>query len=259
MKILTPIKKRVKDIKPGDIVTIPPHQKDPATVKEVGQGYEAARPVLFENAPPVSVKADTVVNSYVHEEEEAEYISVTDTAKIIRRILKKNFPDAKFWVRSKSYSGGASVGVYWIDGPSKEEVKEKLLPLEGKSFDGSIDMACYDYTWLLPDGSVRFAKSEGTEGSMGFIPASESPRPHPEARLISSGADSIRYNHAYTREELEKRLQACRNDNPWIEWVPELYESSFYIGSTEKGTVYNASLDNWGDHGLESKEYQKYL
>jgi hypothetical protein len=38
----------------------------------------------------------------------ADYISVTDTAKIVRQELKKHFPGVVFSVRSSSYSMGAS-------------------------------------------------------------------------------------------------------------------------------------------------------
>src|SRR5882672_5529511 len=46
------------------------------------------------------------------------YISVTDTAKMMRKALKEAFPGIKFSVKSDKYAGGASIDVHWIDGPS---------------------------------------------------------------------------------------------------------------------------------------------
>lgn len=38
-----------------------------------------------------------------------KYISVTETAKLIRQTLKENFKCIKFSVRSRNYAGGASI------------------------------------------------------------------------------------------------------------------------------------------------------
>lgn len=40
-----------------------------------------------------------------------KYLSCAETAKLIRQALKEAFPDMKFGVRSKTYSGGASIDV----------------------------------------------------------------------------------------------------------------------------------------------------
>jgi Large polyvalent protein associated domain 29 len=52
----------------------------------------------------------------------AKYLSCADTAKLIRAALKKTFLRVKFSVRSKTYSGGASVTVHWTDGPTAKQV-----------------------------------------------------------------------------------------------------------------------------------------
>ncbi|MBU2177668.1 MAG: hypothetical protein KJ556_21460 [Gammaproteobacteria bacterium] len=67
---------------------------------------------------------------------ETRYISVTDTAKLIRPALAKQFPGVKFSVRSQSYSGGASIHVNWTDGPRSREVDQIIKGFEGTSFDG---------------------------------------------------------------------------------------------------------------------------
>ena len=42
-----------------------------------------------------------------------DYLSAAETAKIIRRALTDAFPNVKFYVRSDSYSGGASIDVFY--------------------------------------------------------------------------------------------------------------------------------------------------
>ncbi len=70
----------------------------------------------------------------------ARYVSVADTAKLIRAELKAAFPAVKFSVRSKSYSGGASVTIYWTDGPTGKDVDAVAGKFAGASFDGMIDL-----------------------------------------------------------------------------------------------------------------------
>lgn len=43
----------------------------------------------------------------------ATYIGVAETARLIRKRLAAVFPGTKFYVRSKSYSGGSSIDVSW--------------------------------------------------------------------------------------------------------------------------------------------------
>lgn len=71
------------------------------------------------------------------------YISTTDTAKMIREALVKTFPGIKFSVRSKSYSGGASVTISWIDGPTENEVDTVAEQFAGATFDPMIDLKSY--------------------------------------------------------------------------------------------------------------------
>jgi len=49
---------------------------------------------------------------------ETVYVSVAETAKLVRAALKAAFPGITFSVRSKSYSMGASISVRWTDGPA---------------------------------------------------------------------------------------------------------------------------------------------
>lgn len=78
------------------------------------------------------------------EEKEPEYISLVETAKIVRSLLKKEFPGAKFSVRSRSYSGGSSIDVDWKDGPSTKKVEALVGKYHGAEFDGMIDLKTYN-------------------------------------------------------------------------------------------------------------------
>jgi hypothetical protein len=127
---------------------------------------------------------------------ETKYLSCAETAKLVRTALKKSFPGVKFSVRSSVYSGGASIDVSWVLGPTTKEVDAVAGQYESASFDGSIDMETpYDH-WLLPDSSAIIKHGPGTKGSMGYIPAVENPMP-PGAIPVSFGAHYIQCQRRY--------------------------------------------------------------
>jgi hypothetical protein len=74
-----------------------------------------------------------------------KYISVVDTAKLVRAALKESFAGVKFSVKSSSYAGGASISIYYFDGPTSDQVKKVISNFEGSYFDGMIDYkgSCY--------------------------------------------------------------------------------------------------------------------
>ena len=74
-----------------------------------------------------------------------KYLSCADTAALLRQALKESFPGVKFSVKSKTYSGGASISVRWVDGPAGALVKSVVDRFEGAYFDGMIDYkgSCY--------------------------------------------------------------------------------------------------------------------
>lgn len=84
-----------------------------------------------------------------------QYISTTDTAKLIRKALKESFPGVKFSVRSSKYSGGSSIRVSWVDGPNDKQVKA-ITDL----FEGSYTSSMEDYKgsqYFMVDGKrTRF-------------------------------------------------------------------------------------------------------
>lgn len=95
------------------------------------------------------------------------YVSCADTAKLVRKALKRAHPGVKFSVRSKTYAGGASINVSWTDGPRAADVDPILKRYEGGRFDGMIDMSYSVSHYLRPDGEVMIARNPGTEGQRG--------------------------------------------------------------------------------------------
>lgn len=116
------------------------------------------------------------------------YLSCAETARLLRQALKNAFPGVKFGVRSKTYSGGASIRVNFEGGPCAIQVERVTNQFQGASFDGMVDLKSYSKHYLLPDGSVKLASyhPDGVSGQVGIVQAL------PEgSRLVSLGADFI--------------------------------------------------------------------
>lgn len=162
-----------------------------------------------------------------------DYLSVADTAKLIRKDLAKLWPDVKFYVRSKSYSGGASINVYYDgldhydpplscsdhgavaskgdtycprDGyagrwtpvmkpgaPASGDVDSALRVYSGSGFDGMIDMAYPIYGVRDAAGNVIGTTSDGTGGSHGSVPGWGTPVPD-GGSLVSFGSSYVFVN-----------------------------------------------------------------
>ena len=69
-----------------------------------------------------------------------KYLSCAETAKLVRKQLAAKFPGVKFSVVSKTYSGGASIRVTYMDGPNIHAVKQVAEHFEGATFDSMQDM-----------------------------------------------------------------------------------------------------------------------
>lgn len=133
-----------------------------------------------------------------------DYIGLADTAKLMRKALAKNFPGVKFYVRSKSYSGGSSINVYYdgldhydppitcvdhglrspgdycaTDGvalrwtpvyrpgmPTKDAVDAVVGGFASRGFDGMIDGSYMIDAVVSPDGDVLGTSSTGSYASV---------------------------------------------------------------------------------------------
>ncbi len=69
-----------------------------------------------------------------------EYIETTQVAKLVREELKKAFPGIVFSVKSHKYSGGSSIHVGWINGPTDGQVSQVAGRFHGSDFDGMQDL-----------------------------------------------------------------------------------------------------------------------
>ncbi len=70
-------------------------------------------------------------------------LSCAETAVMVRAALKAAFPGVTFSVKSKTYSGGASITIRWTDGPTYDEGQRVAGRFAGASFDGMIDLKNY--------------------------------------------------------------------------------------------------------------------
>ncbi len=90
---------------------------------------------------------------------ETIYETAAQTAKRIRKILKIKFPGIKFSVRSKTYAGGSSVNVKWMDGPRDEKVQEAVQWLESAEFDSMTDLKTYTPPTFVTDAGWLYRVS----------------------------------------------------------------------------------------------------
>src|SRR6056297_2997567 len=148
------------------------------------------------------------------------YVNTTDTAKLIRALLRRKFPNTKFSVRSSKYSGGSSIRVAWTDGPTDKLVDAYVQPFAGGGFDGIIDMKFYSDSWLYPDGSASFMATGGTEGSMGAVPAATAEPAADGAIPVSFSADFVFTNRSYSDAARDRVLKSYAS-----KWDDELAEA----------------------------------
>ena len=161
------------------------------------------------------------------------YISTADTAKLIRKALRRSFPGQQFYVRSKTYSMGSSIDVSWMDGPTEKEVRSITQDYASAGFDGMIDLQYHYYAWLLPDGSAVLASSNGTAGSGGTVEAFEVERPHQEAERVSFGADYVHCKRVVSRDRAEEFAARFNEETGWA--LPEIEELDWYVGRKVRG------------------------
>lgn len=92
-----------------------------------------------------------------------EHLSCAETATLVRGALKQAFPSVKFSVRSKTYSGGASINVEWTDGPKPSDVERITNLYTGASFDGMIDLKSYHDSILVDESGNPRVVSFGSD------------------------------------------------------------------------------------------------
>ena len=177
-------------------------------------------------------------------------LSVTETAKLVRTALKRAFPGEQFSVRSKSYSGGASIRVNWTDGPTESEVRAIVAPYAGAEFDSSIDLKHSCESWLSPDGTATWGYALGTVGSMGSDPGYAFAPPTSDAELVRFGADFVFTERDYSVSFLERMSEeACAyygfDDQPRV--AQSRYDGHGYIDRSDPA----ASVRPFGNSSMD--------
>lgn len=185
------------------------------------------------------------------------YLTVAETAKLVRQTLAKHFPNTKFSVRSKSYSGGASIDISWTDGERAKVVEAIVKGFEGRSFDGMNDLATCQDSWILPDGTADLAYRPDSYG--GSIPGYVSDAPHPNAELVHFGANYIfcnRHISDWDKREAEalaiiRECCHCEGDPPsdrfggqWVDGLARQMVQDFDMKETLEQTFKRVVLRN---------------
>lgn len=139
-------------------------------------------------------------------------LSAAETASVLRKALRAAFPSTKFSVRSKTYSGGASIDVSYTDGPAFADVDAIAQGFAGGGFDGSIDLAYHNDSWLLPDGSASLAHTSGTSSSRSCVAPLTTDPPHPSAQLVRFGADYVFVSRSYSEPVMGAALASIMTE-----------------------------------------------
>jgi hypothetical protein len=178
------------------------------------------------------------------------YIPVAETAKFVRKALKSAFPAIKFSVRSESYSGGSSIDVGWMDGPTAKMVDNVISQFKGSRFDGMIDLKQSRTHWLMPDGTAIVADDQGTEGSRGTLPAEHNTKPHPDAEEVRFAADHIfayrRLSQRFLRQACARLVRHGHHEFANVTIEPETKDSGAYLknmGSDEMTTLHRETVN----------------
>lgn len=198
----------------------------------------------------------------------ARYIDVAETAKLIRRCLKRTYPAVKFSVRSSRYSMGASIDVRWTDGPAEFHINPLVQAYAGADFDGMIDLKTHNSHYMIDDGTVRIARVEDTAASRGSIEGFQNRPPcarcgalyhepgqheYTPAEVVQFGADFISCSRQLTNGEQQaadaadriRKLGKCDgeppNDQFGNRWVTDL---SWQVAhGRDEGETIDAAID----------------
>jgi hypothetical protein len=177
-----------------------------------------------------------------------KYISVVDTAKLVRAALKESFAGVKFSVTSDSYAGGASINIKYKDGPTESQVNAVINNFKGAYFDGMIDYkgSCYanlngeevrfgaDFIFVKRNYSVEFLTKMANEVAVKYAVE--------EAFEI---VDSV-YSGAYVKGCNQVYLQSNRYFASQV--ATEASEVSFCSSQPSKtvASVYSMGDDGYG-------------
>lgn len=125
------------------------------------------------------------------------FYETTEVAKIIRFVLKREFPRTKFSVRLRRFAGGSSIDIHYDkDGayaPKKADVEKHVKNFVNHDFDGMTDSSVSLNHWMTPDYKVTVANRD----AMTFQKAIHNPKPSRDAFLVHFGAGFVTVSDWY--------------------------------------------------------------
>ncbi len=154
------------------------------------------------------------------------YIDAAEVAKLIRKSLKLEFPQIKFSVRTSKYSGGASVDISWMNGPTSKQVKEIVGFYEGASFDGMQDLKSSISHTNEAGETIHYGSDYifcNRELSAAYI------KPFADYVATSYSLRTERYNSGDTVENYQYNLVSEDDGHGWLQ-SPK-WENTVYFGA----------------------------
>lgn len=186
---------------------------------------------------------------------EKKYLTCAETAKLIRKDLKANFPGVKFSVRSDTYSMGASIRVKYTDGPAEADVKAVTDKYVGAGFDGMIDLKFYySHYYNTKTGESCIASCSGSGVS---YESYENEMPEGDGWIpVSFGADHVFVSREITVEPMEIALAMVAK--AWgFKADKSVVKDSEYSGAwIDLGAFVGPGID-WHDSGVYANEISK--
>lgn len=211
---------------------------------------------------------------------EIEYVTAAEAAALVRKALAKKFPETKFYVRSRTFAGGAAIDVYY-DGaeidpetgwslrttdeygrvrtvakegtPPKEDVERIVNGFSGKNFDGMIDYGYSNDVYLDADGMPVGGRSAGSEMTRG-VHAAYDVGGEEAVRKISTGcwthvSDELPYDVKVKERSLEVTTKKTLVRAMAGEFVGPFAEPA--TGSSGTLGRYYRAAPNCGGGGIE--------
>jgi hypothetical protein len=188
------------------------------------------------------------------ERQNKERISATDTAKLIRQLLREEYPEMGtygFSVKTDKYSGGSSIKVRWNDGPTKGEVEDMVSIYSGSGFNGMKDLKYYRQAWRLPDGSFELARVSESAYNGGY---ETTIRPHDDAELVQFSADFVFCSRQLTREPYQRLIDVvCDHFDDWAgdETVTQEQREAIKLETTDHANDEVVKLDYSDDETVD--------
>lgn len=158
-------------------------------------------------------------------------MDITQVAKEIRAILKKEFPAVKFSVKSSRFSQGSSVDVSWVDGPTTDQV-DTLIGGYGNDRSRFINTS-RAYSHELAHKAIKFWKEQNPQyahvtvyvkedgGCYTEFDPSEFKNGFSDLRPLEDSLDKVIFGYAFDGTNIILPQEDADNCEPKIVSVPE--------------------------------------